>query len=205
MNNDNNLFYSIDGFIIRTFAYTTARVWGYCTFYDWINKDPRRLARPDYLVAAGIAGGAIAGLITNPIDLVFARMQVDELYPERARRNYKHFLDGMYKAAEEGALMRGAMANAFKLAAISSSMTSIFDWCKENSYYYLGPHWLTRFWATAAAVTLGTLTSMPFDMIRVRMQTMRPLPNGMMPYINSLDCFYKIMKYECNAHKSSNF
>jgi solute carrier family 25 oxoglutarate transporter 11 len=127
------------------------------------------------------------------------------MYPEKARRNYKHFLDGFYKSAEEGVLMRGALANACKLAAISSSMTSIFDWCKENSYYYLGPHWINRFWSTAVAVTIGTLVSMPFDMIRVRMQTMRPLPNGMMPYKNSFDCFYKIMKYECNAHKSSNF
>lgn len=90
------------------------------------------------------------------------------MYPERARRNYKHFLDGLYKVSEEGVLMRGAFANGAKIAAICASMTSIFDWCKENSYYYLGPHWLNRFWATATAVTVGTVVSMPFDMIRLR-------------------------------------
>ena len=123
------------------------------------------------MVAAGVAGGFISGVVTNPIDLIFARMQVDEMYPERARRNYKHFLDGLYKVSEEGALMRGAFANGAKIAAICASMTSIFDWCKENSYYYLGPHWLNRFWATAAAVTVGTVVSMPFDMIRLRLHT----------------------------------
>jgi len=101
--------------------------------------------------------------------------------------------------------MRGASATACKMAAICSSMTSIFDWCKENSYFFLGPHWLNRFWATAAAVTVGTLVSMPFDMVRVRLQTMRPLPNGMYPYKGLLDCFLKIMYYECSMDKQSNF
>jgi hypothetical protein len=67
---------------VRTFSYTTARVWSFLYFYDWINPDPRRLARPDYFVFAGAAGGFLAGLITNPTELVFARMQVDEMYPE---------------------------------------------------------------------------------------------------------------------------
>jgi hypothetical protein len=67
-------FYSsFDSFLIRTFTYTTARVWGFLYFYDWINPDPRRLARPDYFVAAGAAGGFVAGLVTNPVEIVFAR------------------------------------------------------------------------------------------------------------------------------------
>lgn len=138
-------------------------------FYDWINNDPRRQARADYYIFAGLAGGLTAGIVTSPFELVFARMQVDELYPMQARRNYKHIFDGLFRVAEEGALMRGSIANALKLAAITSSMTPMFDWCKENSYFFLGPSWLNRFWATAVAVTLGTIFSMPFDMIRVRL------------------------------------
>ena len=33
------------------------------------------------MALAGLAGGLVAGVVTNPIDIVFARMQVDELYP----------------------------------------------------------------------------------------------------------------------------
>ena len=178
--------------MIRTFTYTTARVYGYCYFYDWINPDPRRQARPDYMFAAGMTGGFAAGVVTNPVDTVFVRMQVDELYPEAARRNYKHFLDGLYKVAEEGALFRGGLANGLKIGALCGSMTSIYDWVKENVYYVLGPHGLGRFLGTATAVTFGTVASMPFDMIRVRLQTMRPLPNGMYPYTGFLDCFAKV-------------
>ena len=105
---------------------------------------------------------------------------------------------------EEGALMRGAFPNACKLAAICSSMTSVFDICKESSYYFLGPSWINRLWSTIVAVTCGTLVSMPFDAIKTRLQTMRPLPNGVMPYTGMQDCFFKIMKYECDVKKSSN-
>jgi dicarboxylate transporter 10 len=195
---------SFDAFLLRTVAYTTARVGAFTYFYDKVNNDPRRLARPDWLATAGIPAGLIAGIVTNPFDIVFNRMQVDELYPETARRNYAHFLDGLFKVMEEGALMRGALANGLKLAAICSSMTSLFDWCKENSYYFFGPHWINRLWATAVAVTAGTVVSMPFDMIRTRLHTMRPLPNGKMPYDHTFDCFFKIFRYECNAKYGSN-
>lgn len=162
------LFTGIDGFLIRTFGYTTARVWGFCTFYDWLNPDPRRLARPYEMVFAGLGGGFVAGVLTNPIDCVYARMQVDEMYPERYRRNYSSFYDGFIKTAQEGALMRGALANGLRIGAIAASMTSIFDWVKENAYYFFGPAWMTRFGATVAAVTVGATASLPFDMMRVR-------------------------------------
>jgi len=102
-------------------------------------------------------------------------------------------------------LFRGAMANGLKLGAICASMTNIFDWCKENSYFFFGPHWINRLWATAVAVSLGTAVSMPFDMIRTRLHTMRPLPTGQMPYEGFIDCLNKIVKYECNTKYSSNF
>jgi solute carrier family 25 oxoglutarate transporter 11 len=191
------MFYRIDAFVLRTLAYTTARVWAFSYFYDKINKDPRRIARPDAFVTAGVAGGFIAGVLTNPFEIVFNRMQVDEMYPEAARRNYKHFLDGTFKVMEEGALMRGSIANGIKLAAICSSMTGVFDLCKENSYFFFGPHWINRFWGTAIAVSLGTAVSLPFDHIRTRLHTMRPLPTGEMPYSGTFDCLVKIARYEC--------
>jgi hypothetical protein len=54
-------------------AYTTARVWSFLYFFDWINPDPRRPARPDYQIMAGMTGGFVAGGVTNPIEMVFAR------------------------------------------------------------------------------------------------------------------------------------
>jgi len=192
-------FYSsLDGFFVRTTAYTTARVWAFLYFYDRLNPDPRRTARVTEMAMAGMAGGIVAGVLTNPVDLVFTRMQADEMYPEACRRNYKNFVDGLLRAVDEGVLLRGAAANALKLGSLCASMTNVYDWCKENSYFWLGPSWINRFWATAAATGVGLAVSLPFDAIRTRMHTMRPLPNGMLPYANSFDCFKKILFYESN-------
>ena len=154
---------------------------------------------------AGCAGGFLAGVISNPVDLVFTRMQVDEMYPEQCRRNYRGIFDGLLRALDEGVLLRGSVANGCRIAALCASMTNIYDWCKENSYFFLGPSWINRFWATGAAVSVGVACSMPFDAVRTRMHTMRPLPNGVMPYSSSFDCFVKMWTYEGRMKYHSNF
>ena len=128
-------------------------------FYDWFNKDPRRLARFDSMLFAGLLGGVVAGLATSPLDCVFARMQVDELYARGYRRNYTSYLDGLQKTAQEGALFRGALANALKLGLMCGTMTGTFDMAKENSYFWFGPSTINRFWATAGTTILGIAVS----------------------------------------------
>lgn len=118
------------------------------------------------------------------------------MYPLQARRNYKNFLDGFYKVAEEGALFRGSLANGLRVAALCASMTSIYDLVKENLYFFLGPSAINRFLGTAVAVTLGTAVSMPFDHVKTRLHTMRPLPNGVYPYANTVDCLVKVNLFD---------
>ena len=62
---------------------------------DKVNHDPRRNARWDKFVPAALVGGLLAGVATNPFEIVFARMQVDQMYHPSARRNYKNFFDGL--------------------------------------------------------------------------------------------------------------
>ena len=109
------------------------------------------------------------------------------------------------KAVDEGVLLRGSLANGGRIAALCASMTNAYDWCKESSYFFVGPSWLNRMWATAVAVGLGTATSMPFDAVRVRMHTMRPLPDGTLPYLSSYDCAKKMLFYEGNTKYQGNW
>jgi hypothetical protein len=197
-------FYSSwDAFAIRTLTYTTARIWGFLTFYDWINPDARRVARLDFYAYAALAGGAMGGLLANPFQIVFARMQVDEMYPERARRNYRGFLDGITKVAEEGALFRGSLAYSLKLAGLVAG-GGAYDYVKENMFYFFGPISMNRIVGTAAGVATAMALSMPFDAVATRMHTQRPLPNGELPYKNTLDCIAKMWKYECSFDHFSN-
>ena len=178
---------SLDGFLAKTMVYTSSRIWAYLFFYDRLNKDPRRHARPDRTAMAGVAGGLVAGVVSNPFEIVFTRMQADDMYAKNYRRNYTNLYDGLVKVSQEGALFRGAFANGVRIAALVSSATHLHDWFKENAYYFLGPHPANRFIATAVAATVATLASMPFDTVRVRQYLMRPLPNGKWPYHNFLD------------------
>ena len=145
-----------------------------------------------------------AGVLSNPFEIVFTRMQVDEMYPEQCRRNYKSFTDGIIKVAEEGALFRGAFANGLKLSGILLCAAGIHDWLKENTYYFFGPISLTRIVGTTGGVIAAGALSMPFDTIKTRLHTMRPLPNGAYPYENTVDCMAKILKFECARSKQSN-
>lgn len=183
---------SWEGFLARTLTYTTARVSCYLWFLDRLNHDPRRYARPDRQVMAGIAGGLIAGILTNPIEIVYARMQVDDIYPKEYRRNYKSFYEGFLKTAEEGALFRGCIPNGARIAGLISGAYALHDWFKENAYYFLGPIMVNRIVATLVASGVATAASMPFDTLRMRLYTQRQLPNGAWPYNGLFDCFSKI-------------
>tara|TARA_B110000285_G_scaffold234469_1_gene311553 strand:- start:350 stop:721 length:372 start_codon:yes stop_codon:yes gene_type:complete len=123
------------------------------------------------------------------------------MYPERARRNYKSFIDGLVKASDEGALFRGSLAHGLKFAGLVSVAAGCYDWMKENMFYFFGPITLNRLVGTAVGAGVAAAISMPFDTVATRLHTMRPLPNGVMPYENTLDCFAKMIKYECNFEK----
>lgn len=154
---------------------------------------------------AGLLGGLVGGFLSNPAEIVFTRMQVDEMYPPQCRRNYRNFTEGIIKVAEEGALFRGGLANGLKLGLMLTCATGANDWMKENTYYFFGPQLLTRLAGTAGGVVAAMTLSMPFDMIKTRLHTMRSLPNGNMPYNNTFDCMGKIIKFECSFEKQANF
>merc|ERR1711934_967142 len=116
-------------------------------------------------------------------------MQVDEMYPERARRNYRSFMDGFTKVSQEGALFRGAVAHGLKLGGLVTVSSAILDWVKENMYFWFGPMWIVKYGGLAAGVACAMAVSLPFDNIATRLHTMRPLPNGQMPYEGTMDCF----------------
>lgn len=180
-------FSNYEGYLARTIVHTSSRLWAYLYFYNRLNKDPRRHARPDRQAMAGLWGGLLAGIVSNPVELVYTRMQVDDLYKKEARRNYKSFYDGFLKASEEGALFDGCIANGLRIAGLVTAATNMHDFIKENMYYYLGPIPLNRLVSTVAACGIITGLSMPFDTVRVRMYTQKQLPNGKWPYNNLLD------------------
>jgi len=85
-----------------------------------------------------------------------------------------------------------------------SGAYALHDWFKENAYYFLGNIQINRIVATLVASFVATAASMPFDTLRLRLYTQRPLPNGKWPYEGTLDCVSKIFKYEGNVKNNGN-
>ena len=110
-------------------------------------------------------------------------------------------MDGLVKVTQEGALFRGGMANGLKLGGIVCLASGILDFMKENTYYFFGPLYITKLVSVTAGVATAMALSMPFDAIRTRLHTMRPLPNGEMPYSGTMDCLNKMIKYEMRWDK----
>ena len=169
-----------------------------------MNSDPRRTPRYDSQMAIGVMASLGMAAVTNPIDVVFTRMQVDEMYDPKYRRNYSSFYEGLVRVMNEGALYRGVFANAARYASILGGISLTYDYVKENLYYFWGPIELIRILGVFSASFVGTLIAMPFETARVRLQTMRALPNGVMPYLNTVDCINKIYRYEANFLHNSN-
>lgn len=144
----------------------------------------------------------MAGIITNPVDIVFTRMQADDLYPDQAKRNYRNFSHGFSECLHEGVLFRGALANGLRIGALACSMTSLYDYCKEISYWFLGPSMFNRLWSTIAVSLVGVAASLPFDTIRTRLHLMRPLPTGEYPYEGIIDTYYKVGNLNCRFTNS---
>lgn len=145
----------------------------------------------------------MAGVITNPVDIVYTRQVADALYPKGCQRNYSTFLDGLHKVHAEGALFRGALPNGIAIGMLHASMSSVYDWLKEYCYWFAGPTDWLRAVCLAPTALLGLALFMPFDNMKTRYHTMTPLPNGELPYRFLPIDMFRIGAYEGNKKKYS--
>jgi hypothetical protein len=189
---------------VRSFWYGGFRPYFWSLFYNYFNTDPRRSKHWSVSCFAGFMGGFCAGVLTNPIDIVYNRQVADALYPQHLQRNYSSFIDGLTKVHAEGALFRGAVASGVAYGMLNGGMSNFYDYLKEYFYWFFGPTVWLRPLILMPTVYLGVCLYLPFDNIRTRFHTMTPLPNGEMPYTGFFDAFAKINKYEADVFKYSS-
>lgn len=153
---------------------------------------------------AGFMGGFCAGVLTNPIDVVYNRQVADALYPDHLKRNYTSLIDGLIKANAERALLRGAVASGAAYGALHTGMSQTYDFLKEYLYYFFGPTVWLRPLVLLPTAAVGVFLYLPFDNIKVRLHTMTQLPNGEFPYTGFLDGLKKALKHEGSISQHSS-
>lgn len=152
-------------------------------------------------VAAGLAAGGVSAFVGNPADLALVRMQADSTLPPAQRRGYRNVVDALRRVrAEEGlaGLWRGSAPTVARAMALNGAMMSTNDQAKEALAPLLGgPRAVpTLVLASLAAGVAAATASLPFDMVKTRLQKQAPLPDGSMPYAGFVDAVRKVVARE---------
>jgi hypothetical protein len=121
------------------------------------------------------------------------------MYPDSYKKGYSNFFEGILRASNEKVLFRGAVASGVSYGMLNCSMSTVYDFLKEHFYYFFGPTLWLRPLILLPTAYVGVCCYLPFDNVKVRLHTMRQLPNGQLPYEGSLDCFSKVMNNKIDS------
>jgi solute carrier family 25 oxoglutarate transporter 11 len=199
------LYKGLSASLTRQATYGTARIGLYSAFSDYIRDQPdmggaKGANLPiQWKFLTSFSSGAIASAIGNPFDVSLVRMQADGLRPENERRNYTNVFNAVRRiVAEEGfaSLYWGYAPNLLRAIAMNVGMMATYDEVKEACTSMMGSGLHTNLASAGAAGFFCAYFSLPFDMIKTRLQNMKPLPTGEMPYNGVVDCATKIFKNE---------
>jgi solute carrier family 25 oxoglutarate transporter 11 len=139
-----------------------------------------------------IAGG-IGSFIGTPCDLILVRMQADSTLPEAERRNYKNVFEAFSRIIrEEGvtSLWNGAGPTILRACALNVAMLVTYDEAKERltRRFGKGHDKAVLFSASMLSACATSTASLPFDNIKTKLQKMKRLPDGTMPYSGFINC-----------------
>jgi solute carrier family 25 oxoglutarate transporter 11 len=141
--------------------------------------------------------GGLGSFIATPCDLVLVRMQADSTLPEAERRNYKSVFDAFRRIVNEEGLTscwNGAGPTIARAMALNVAMLVTYDEAKERLQAKFGKEANQRLIMFAASMLSACATStasLPFDNIKTKLQKMKRLPDGTIPYSGFIDCAMK--------------
>lgn len=154
---------------------------------------------------SGMASGSIAVCLGTPFDVALVRMQSDSMKPPAERRNYASVIDALIQVKRsEGlsALYTGLAPNILRGMAMNVGGLSCYDQAKALTMGLFGdtdPNKVsiaTQLTSATIAGFAASFLSLPCDLIKSRLQDMKPLPDGTMPYRGIADCASKVLRTE---------
>lgn len=194
-----NLYNGLSAALFRQVTYTTTRMGVFQYLMDVGPSDPSFATR----LLFGAASGAVAGVVGNPAEVALVRMTADGRLRPEERRNYAHVGDALYRVfRDEGmaGVMRGTMATVGRAVLLNAVQLGTYSQAKKalqsSSSPWLQGGMLQHITAGMISGLACTIVSLPVDMAKTRLQQMKPLPNGQMPYNGSVDCILSVVRKE---------
>lgn len=191
--------------LFRQATYTTTRMGLFNIFKEKMEGTLKPGEKPPvwHAFVCGFAAGAMGAFVGNPADLTLIRMQADGNLPAAERRNYKGIFDALFRITKEegvAGLFAGATPTVVRAAVLNTGMFASQDVAKSAFVSITGAPKSDLYRVEApAALTAGFFAAactLPFDMVKTRMQKMKPDAQGNVPYSGNIDCAMKILKNE---------
>ncbi|CAD8133176.1 unnamed protein product [Paramecium pentaurelia] len=196
-------FYSgLGSALLRQLTYTTTRLGIFRIITDKVKKQQQRDLTFFEKVGASSFAGFIGALVGNPTDVCLIRFQADQSLPIEERRNYKNAFEALTRIYREEGLLafwKGSMPTVTRAVAITIGQLTTYDQLKQMSMQLKDSKNETAFdriMASCGAGIISSIISLPFDNVKTKLQKMKSLPDGSMPYQGVIDCFMKSIKRE---------
>lgn len=117
------------------------------------------------------------------------------------RRNYKNVFDAIGRiVSQEGvtSLWNGATPTILRAMSLNVSQLVTYDVAKErlSEKWGKGHDKLIMFTASMMSAVASSTASLPFDNVKTKLQKMKKLPDGTLPYSGFFDCAIKTASRE---------
>jgi solute carrier family 25 oxoglutarate transporter 11 len=198
-----NLYSGLSAGYLRQIVYGTARLGFFGTFIDLFEKraelNGTKVGFGERSLA-GICAGGLGATIGTPTEVLLIRMQSDGLRPKEQRANYRSVVDALTRIVRtEGilALWSGVYPNVIRAMSTNFGQLTFFSESKNQLQKHtdFSPQ-ATTLVASSIGGFFAAFFSLPFDMIKTRLQSQTGAPNGTVAYKGMWDCFVKIVQNE---------
>jgi len=197
-----DLYAGLSAGLLRQAVYTTARMGFFDTFQTTLSTRAKASGREITFAersAAGLTAGGLAAVLGTPADVALIRMQSDGLRPVAERANYTSVINALARiTAKEGvfSLWAGTAPTVARAMALNFGQLAFFSEAKSRLKKTSLPESARTFTASAIAGFFASFFSLPFDFVKTRLQRQTRLPDGTLPYKNSIDCAIKVARQE---------
>ena len=197
-----DLYSGLSAGLLRQAVYTTARMGFFDTFQSALAARAKASGKEITFMERSIAGltaGGLAAVIGTPADVALIRMQSDGLRPPAERANYTSVINALSRITRnEGlfSLWSGTAPTVARAMALNFGQLAFFSEAKSQLKKTNLPDSAKTFTASAIAGFFASFFSLPFDFVKTRLQRQTKLPDGSLPYKNSIDCAIKVVRNE---------
>lgn len=195
-----SLYTGLSAALLRQAIYGTARIGLHRTFSNiLIERNEGKQLSFALKAASGMGSGSLAVCVGTPMDVALVRMQADSMKPSGDRRGYTNVFNALFRISKEegfSKLYSGLAPNILRGMSINVGMLACYDQAKEmiasNVFHdadHKNPSLKTQLAASCVAGFTASACSLPFDLLKSRMQDGNK-------YAGIMDCFGQVLKRE---------